>query len=70
MASESLVIIIIVVIIIIIIIIIHLAQGFGCSHADLYPKGAIQNKWPRVLWEITNINDIINTIIIIRNFWM
>ena len=46
MASESLVIIIIVVIIIIIIIIIiiHLAQGFGCSHADLYPKGTIQNK--------------------------
>ena len=42
MASESIVIIIIVVIIII--IIIHLAQGFGCSHADLYPKGAIQNK--------------------------
>ena len=32
MASESIVIIIIVVIIIIIII-IHLAQGFGCSHA-------------------------------------
>ena len=31
MASESIVIIIIVVIIII--IIIHLAQGFGCSHA-------------------------------------
>ena len=43
MASESIVIIIIIVVIIIIII-VHVAGGFGSSHADLYPKGASENK--------------------------
>ena len=35
----------IVVVVVIIIIIIHLALSSGCSHADIHPKGASDNKF-------------------------
>ena len=43
-------IIIIIIYIIVITIILQLALSSGCCHADIHPKGASHNKYPRVPW--------------------